>query len=123
MPKTPPRDETELAWRRMFGGRIRRVREEELKLNQQEMAARLGRNTGAWVSDIERGINGMDVYPFWRLCSVSNYPPDFFLDSQFNSRNVRTPATRVDWERLFPEEPARAAAHFELDQVFRRHLS
>lgn len=121
MPKTPPRDE--LAWRRLFGGRIRRVREEELKLNQQEMAARLGRNTGAWVSDIERGINGMDVYPFWRLCAVSEYEPAFFLDPQLNSRNVRTPTTRVDWERLFADEPARAAAHFELDQVFRRHLS
>ena len=119
MPKRAPVTPEHRRWMAQFGGRIRQLRKEELRVTQQEFANKLGFTTGAWASDIETGVNGLDVYVFSRICQLANYPADWFLDPSWDSHSAATPRTRLDWERLFPDSKERAAAHWAMDTVFR----
>jgi transcriptional regulator with XRE-family HTH domain len=104
-----------------FGARIKRTRTDELHLTQEEFARKLGFTTGAWASDVENGLNGIDVSVLYDICKLAKYPADYFLDPSWEAHRQDVPQTRLDWERMFRGEPSRAAAHWELDSLFRKN--
>ena len=103
------------------GARLRKVRR-EAGLTQEQLAARVGRKKN-WLSDIERGRRGIDVHTLQRIADITGHNVEFFSNPEFRRRRRRElarPATREDWDLIYPEEPERAAAHASLDAVFRR---
>lgn len=116
-----PRKLTEMAedrerWRRSFGSRVKYVREHELQENQVEFSRALGFRTGAWTSDIELGVNGLDVFDFWRFLQRTAYPAGFFLDPGYTSVEASVPRSLVEWERLFGGDRFRAEMHHNLEK-------
>lgn len=100
----------------MFGGRVQALRK-DLDLSQVEFAEALGFNSGAWSSDLERGVNGIDVYVLWQICRKWKYPAEYFLNPAWDVSKADVPRTRLDWERLFNGDKPRATVHFEMEQM------
>lgn len=117
MPKTTRRvPEYERLMRRM-GARLREVRESQ-GYSQVDLADSLGHpypGTGSWVSDIERGINGIDAITLQRIADVLEYPISYFTDTRYDARKPSAPRNRNEWVLLFNGDIDRADAHYELD--------
>lgn len=109
--KRSPEQQALQAW---TGARIKEARE-AAGLTQREFGTRLG-FTHTWVSNIETGANGIDAHDLQRAADLTGYPIEFFTKASYATG--RPPATRLDWERLYPEHPKVAKLHWELDQTF-----
>ncbi len=88
-------------------------------MTQAELAKQLGVST-SWVTNIEQGEYGVDLQTIARIASILDYPIEWFLSENGTPPNpFRIPQSRAEWEVAFPNEPARANAHWSIDQVFR----
>lgn len=103
---------------RQIGDRIREARA-KAQLSQIQIVNALGFTVG-WLSDIEQGRNSIYAADLQRVADILEYPIAYFTEPDYTVRGRHTPNTRLDWELLFPGEPARANAHIELDRLFRR---
>jgi transcriptional regulator with XRE-family HTH domain len=100
------------------GARIRLARE-EMRLSQVELGQALG-YSNATISDIERGVQGLDAHDLQRLSRITGQPMEFFTNPDYLARPAHTPRTQIDWLALFPGEPWRAQLHYEVEVALRR---
>jgi len=101
----------------MTGARIRAAREAG-GFTQPDVADPLG-HSAKWLSEIERGVNSLDVHDLKAIADFLGYPVDWFLDEEYRG-GAFTPKTRLDWEMIFPESKIRARMHADLDHVIVR---
>lgn len=114
MPLRQPRDEARVSRQRSVGRRIRRARE-EMGATRADWCQQLG-YTQSWLQGIETGVNGIDALDLERIARITGYPVDYFVNPNFDARQVIKPQTRGDWDTLYPERPEVAALHWEIDR-------
>ena len=102
----------------MTGTRIRRARE-EAGLTQRELAEQLG-FTHTWLSNVENGSNSLDAHDLQALADRVNYPPAFFTRPDFQPRDMLRPGSRLEWEALYPDNPALGRLHCDIDALVLR---
>lgn len=119
MPIRPTTQSQERRRRMEMTGRRIRFARQQAGLTQDELARRVGFSNGKWLSEIENGRNSIDVHDLAAVAQETGFPLEYFVDPDYKSQQRLTPRTRLDWELLFPDQPARARAHADLDQVFR----
>ena len=100
----------------------RRLRESRVQnaLTQKELAASMGPpypGSNKWISDIERGINSVDVITMQRLADRLEYPIAYFSDPRYDSRRPQWPHGINEWLILSGGDEKRAFAHADLEHT------
>lgn len=106
-------DATETQKRREALGRRIRAGRQNKEWTQHDLAQRRG-HTIAWLSDIERGRNGIDVFDLEGLAFDLELPLDYFLGK---ANFKQCPHTITEWVAIFNGDSARAGAHYQLDRM------
>ena len=83
------------------------------KLTQAEVAKEVGASD-AWISNIENGVINIDTSILVALSKIYGWPIEWFLMDERLPSGLRQPSTIADWEMLFPESKAKAAALYQV---------
>lgn len=103
---------------RRIGARVKDARL-EAGMTQSELATCLAGRQKSWISLIEQGRIGLNTLDFIRLSDVLDKPLHyFFSDGLLSAPQVVVPSRLEDWQAMWPRDPARAKAHFEVDRIF-----
>lgn len=104
------------------GSNIRRARR-DMGWTQEELAIKLQRSPG-WVSFIESGTNGANLFDLIRIANLTDRPLEYFVSgSTLEHGRGPVPETREDWMALYPSEPLRAEMHANVDELYRRGVA
>ena len=120
MPRRPKRSDDRLRLQQFTGQQIAHVRKNVLHMTQAALREQLGFASNAWLSDIEAGRNSIDAHDLQRIANLAGYPVEYFTDPAFEASQMRQPRHRLDWDAIYPDDPARARLHDEVDLAFRR---
>lgn len=99
-----------------IGARLRRARE-DAGFSSTEVAKKRGK-TAQWLLEIERGRSNISFYDIVHLARLYGCPVEMFVGEGAVHSAFRVPVTLGDWQALYRSDPNRAAAHYNLDQVF-----
>ena len=96
---------------RVMGRRVAEVRR-DLGWTQARLSEAIGRQVSL-LGQIETGRQGINLMDLLRISHVTGYPLSYFVDQ--DEPKSEAPVTLYEWNRLYPDEPDRARAHWQLD--------
>ena len=99
-----------------IGARMRRARE-DTGLTSTEVAHKRG-HSPQWLSDIERGGANVTLYEAAYLARIYGTPIEMFVGPTVAPSTFRLPQTLADWQAMYREQPGRARAHYQLDEIY-----
>lgn len=99
-----------------IGARMRQARE-DAGLTAREVATKRGRSP-QWLSDIERGGANTTLYEAAHLARIYGTPIEMFVGPTVAPSTFRIPQTLSDWQAMFRNQPGRAYAHYQLEEIF-----
>lgn len=116
MPRRLPLTADAEQFRRNVGQRMQDARL-AAGLTQAEVAREL-EASDAWISNVENGVINIDTSVLVALSKLYGWPVEWFLMDERMPSGLRTPHTIADWEMLFPESKAKAAALYQVAKAF-----